>query len=704
MPRLLAMSFEGEFSPAFDLNPLTAGSAAPDGWGLACYDNGEPTAVVLKEPAPHRGDAHSQIVRAWTELSSSIFLLHVRHARWGSVESRANTQPFVRTHGARQWIFAHGGSMDHKIDAAGESLFEPLGSTDSEVIFCEVLSRIAARRWRNLSYVDVASLHEWFSEFAALGSMSCVLSDGRDVVVYADPKTPMYLYEVLPPHDSPRFEDKWVSVDLAKRGIKPRKGLLVSSDLMSFSDAPNVTSTLVPGGTLLVLREGTVRQRVDLTEHHASHATDSSAESSLEEPASAKAAPAASRSSILDRASAADASGIIVRRVEYSRPKVAPVRTYEIEHRTSYTYNSPVEHSTHMLRLTPYHDPWQRLIDHQIDINVDGRQRSYEDVFGNQVRRLSIESPYTRMEFRMRARVEVSDCDPLSFRPLHARTTIPLVWMPWQRQILAPYLLPPELPESQLVELVDYAMTFVKRNDYDLLETLLDINQTIFREYRYVQGVTSIYTTPFEVYTDRRGVCQDFTNLLICLARLLGVPARYVCGYVYTGPKNPNQVQSDASHAWAQIYLPEVGWKGLDPTNGIITQTEHVRLAVGRTYVDATPTSGTIFVGGGRESLKVEVSVVLLEESAPRTSDRPASWRIREEAGYGADPRATPPPDADDSDAPDELQAPETPSASASEPASNEAPPSSPGGQGEQQLQQAAAQGSPQTGEGTSDG
>jgi transglutaminase-like putative cysteine protease len=153
-------------------------------------------------------------------------------------------------------------------------------------------------------------------------------------------------------------------------------------------------------------------------------------------------------------------------------------------------------------------------------------------------------------------------------------------------------------------------MSFVKRNDYDLLDTLLDINQTIFREYRYQQGATTVLTSAFDTYVNRRGVCQDFTNLMICLARLLGVPARYVCGYIYTGSQTANREQGDASHAWVQLYLPQVGWKGFDPTNGILTQTEHVRVAVGRNYLDATPTSGTIFVGGGGETLSVDVRVV----------------------------------------------------------------------------------------------
>jgi len=192
------------------------------------------------------------------------------------------------------------------------------------------------------------------------------------------------------------------------------------------------------------------------------------------------------------------------------------------------------------------------------------------------------------------------------------------VWMPWQREMMAPYLLPSELPETQLQELADYAMTFVERSDYDLVATLLDMNRSIYKEYKYSQGTTTNATTAFDVYVNRRGVCQDFTNLFICLARLLGVPARYMCGYVYTGPKAENQAQSEASHAWVQLYLPELGWKGFDPTNGILTQAEHVRVAVGRNYRDATPTSGTIYIGGGAETLYAEVQVDLLPSDAKK--------------------------------------------------------------------------------------
>jgi transglutaminase-like putative cysteine protease len=294
-------------------------------------------------------------------------------------------------------------------------------------------------------------------------------------------------------------------------------------------------------------------------------------------------------------------------KVQY--PQRALPKRLNVVHRTVYRYQRAVERSMHVLRVTPFHDRMQRLISNEISFSVQGRSREYEDVFGNQVRRIRVDSPFTELAIEARSQVELLDTDPLGFQPLHARSTLPLVWMPWQRHMLAPYLLPTELPDSELSELTEYAMSFVKRHDYDLLDTLLDLNETLFREYRYEQGTTTLSTTPFQVYTSRRGVCQDYANLFICLARLLGVPARYVCGYLFTGDHHPNQAMALASHAWAQVYLPELGWRGFDPTNGVLTQTDHVRVAVGLSFSDATPTSGTIFVGGGQETLEVDVKV-----------------------------------------------------------------------------------------------
>ncbi|MCB9647944.1 MAG: transglutaminase family protein [Deltaproteobacteria bacterium] len=288
-------------------------------------------------------------------------------------------------------------------------------------------------------------------------------------------------------------------------------------------------------------------------------------------------------------------------------------RLLSVRHETVYRYDKAVERSFHLFRLKPVHDRWQDLLHHELTLSVDGVLRDFEDVFGNLAARIEVTEPYTELKLSARSLVRVRGNVPDDLHSPHRRFTIPLVWMPWQRQMMLPYLLPPELPETQLTELTEFAMSFVQRQDFDLVQTLVDMNTTLYRDFAYVSGSTTMATTPFDVFTSRRGVCQDFANLLICLARLLGVPARYRVGYIYTGGDYENKAQSDASHAWAELYLPWTGWQGFDPTNGILVTTDHVRTACGRNYGDATPTSGTIYKGGGRESLKVDVKVEEVE-------------------------------------------------------------------------------------------
>ncbi|MEI7893120.1 MAG: class II glutamine amidotransferase [Myxococcales bacterium] len=571
MPNLLAMSFEGELAPSFDLRCLHPGEKTPDGWGIGYYPGGEPSAVVLKEPAPPHESIRGDLVKAWEHLASSLFVLHIRTATWGN-NTDANTQPFMRSWAGRDWMVAHAGSLRYRLTPVKDTRFEPVGSTDTELIFCELLGRIAARGWRSLLDADPEELRGWFDELNEHGTVTMVLTDGQDLCVYADRNTPgtVFMWQLLPPHGSLVFSDHELEVDLTRRGIKSRKGVIVSSNPLAPALGSRVDWQPVPPGKLVLIRQGAIRAVAMPTGQH--------------------------RESMLT-----------VRSSHIDVPHRAISKRLRVRHRTVYRYARPVERSTHMLRVEPIHDTLQTLLEHDTRLSVDGQHRVYEDVFGNRVRRVLIDTPYTELVIEANSLVETLDTDPLSFRPIHARTSIPLVWMPWQRHMLDPFLLPPELPDTQLGELVEYAMSFVERNDYDLIDTLVDMNSSIFREYEYKQGSTTLLTTPFEIYVNRRGVCQDFTNLYICLARLLGVPARYTCGYIYTGPKNPNQRQGEASHAWVQVYLPEAGWKGFDPTNGVLTQTDHVRVAVGRNYIDATPTSGTLYVGGGAEKLEIEV-------------------------------------------------------------------------------------------------
>ncbi|HTN75787.1 MAG TPA: transglutaminase family protein [Pirellulaceae bacterium] len=291
---------------------------------------------------------------------------------------------------------------------------------------------------------------------------------------------------------------------------------------------------------------------------------------------------------------------------------VAPsVRRLKVLHATTYTYDRPVERSIHRLHLRPITDAKQRVVTYDLKLNPSAPLIEYEDVFGNATSRFEVVAPYTEFQVSAESLVDIVDDDPFAFANLPIRPSFPVSWMPWELTMLTPYLTSAELPETQIRELFYYAMSFVERNNRDLMETLFAINLTLFREYKYVPGSTVLQTTPYDVYTQQQGVCQDFSNLFICLARLLGIPARYVCGYVFC--PQLDSLQSAASHAWVELYIPQVGWKGFDPTNGILPRLDHVRVAVGRHYRDTAPTDGTIF-SPAVEAMNVHVSV---QEVAP---------------------------------------------------------------------------------------
>lgn len=283
-------------------------------------------------------------------------------------------------------------------------------------------------------------------------------------------------------------------------------------------------------------------------------------------------------------------------------------RRLAVRHVTRYGYNRPIQRSRHCVHLRPIDDAYQRVEFHQLQVIPNVPIIEFEDVFGNWTGRFEIYEPYTEIVLTAESTISISGVDPFAFTHPRIRPSLPLVWMPWEHMMLSPYLAPLELPETQLREIYDFAMGFAEQNHHDLMETLFCINLTLFREFKYVPGSTRLETTPYEVLSSKRGVCQDFANLFICMARLLGIPARYVCGYVYTGNSGTVPNHSDASHAWLQVYIPDVGWRGFDPTNGVLASTNHIRVAYGRHFRDATPTVGTLY-SSAEECMWTDVTV-----------------------------------------------------------------------------------------------
>lgn len=591
MTELLAISFDSEASPLFRIRTAPREETLlvhPCGWGLAWYPHGDSAVAVVRDPAAEGDNPLTRALGEWKRFRSTVFVCHVHGA--ARRRTQQDTHPFDRKHGGRSWVMAHNGDLHGDLAAAlplGDPAgHEPIGRTDSEHVFCWLLNLARREGARTLADLGWEKLHGWLRKANELGTLNLVLTDGHDVAVYQDRERFHGLHWIrrTPPYATWCLGADAFGLDLYDP-LDANRTMWIACT-RPLTDEP---WRAMAGGQMLVARYGAAIW--------SSH-TEAEAGAAPPEPSSRPAAAAATS-----------------REPQGATPRG---RLFSVVHETLYRYAGPVEVSTHLLRLRPVQDNRQDLIDFRIDLAPAGPVSEYEDVFGNRVTRLEIEDPYRELRITSRSVVRRRPLASLLENAPIGRITIPLVWMPWQREMMHPYLLPPELPESELRELSDFAMSFADRQDYDLLETLLDMNETIHRDFAYLTGSTHLETTPFDVYVDRRGVCQDFANLFICLARLLNVAARYRVGYILTPRDSERRVQSEASHAWAELFLPWVGWRGFDPTNGCLAGLDHVRVAAGRNYRDATPTSGTIFRGGRGETLIVAVRLDVPEESGPR--------------------------------------------------------------------------------------
>lgn len=287
---------------------------------------------------------------------------------------------------------------------------------------------------------------------------------------------------------------------------------------------------------------------------------------------------------------------------------------YRVHHRTRYVYGGPVDLATHMLHLRPRALPGrQRVIESDIVAEpLPGRRSEGTDHFGNGVTWLFLDRPHPEFEVAVEAKVEVEFPAPPP----------PEATLPWEavaeaaRQRGAGVAEAAEFAvSSQMAPAHDGAAAYARPSfapGRPALAALLDFNQRIRTDFAFRAGVTTLSTPISEVLARREGVCQDFTHLMIGALRGLGLPARYVSGYIRTRPP-PGQMRrrgADQSHAWVGCWLgPDQGWVDLDPTNGIVVKDEHVVLAWGRDYGDISPVRGVVLGGGVSHSLTVSVDL-----------------------------------------------------------------------------------------------
>jgi transglutaminase-like putative cysteine protease len=262
-----------------------------------------------------------------------------------------------------------------------------------------------------------------------------------------------------------------------------------------------------------------------------------------------------------------------------------------IDHQTIFTYDKPVRESVGELRLRPRDEAGQVCLSFRVSTDPATSIDTIVDRFGNAVYCYSVLPPHERLVVSAASLVETSAAAPIAAPPL----------TPIQRHdFLSPS---PYVPCTG--ELAAFARSNAPAGGV-AEEIAQALSHAIYASCIYEPGSTDISTAADAVLAGRRGVCQDFAHLLIALCRCLGIPARYVSGYLHDAAVRPDAIV--ASHAWVEIFIEGRGWLGLDPTHDRATGVDYVRVAIGRDYADATPARG-VYLGGAHERLDVRVRV-----------------------------------------------------------------------------------------------
>ncbi len=290
---------------------------------------------------------------------------------------------------------------------------------------------------------------------------------------------------------------------------------------------------------------------------------------------------------------------------------------YRIKHITEYIYAARVSHCYNMAHLIPRTTRRQKCLSAQINVSPNTSYSSKrEDYFGNTAYHFEIQRPHKKLIITASSDVTTDvqssgiDLD-LGISYTAAKQIIATSRAP--EALAAREFMLDSTMVSAIPALRDYAASSFE-SERPLLSSVKELTERIYTDFTYCPESTTIATPLEEVLEKKRGVCQDFAHLQIACLRALGIPAKYVSGYLETLPPPGKEklVGADASHAWVSVYSPSEGWFEFDPTNNCLAGEQHIITAWGRDYFDVTPLRGVIYGGGERPLLNISVDVARL--------------------------------------------------------------------------------------------
>lgn len=298
---------------------------------------------------------------------------------------------------------------------------------------------------------------------------------------------------------------------------------------------------------------------------------------------------------------------------------------FKIVHTTEYSYNEDVSFCHNIATIAPRVSPGQELLSFNTNItpnpnSIDFSERT--DYFGNRITRFSLQQLHRKLKVTS---TSIVNRDYTKIHDSFYTDTCKNITLS-EALLLLKKMLPETLDAKQYIlesilirdiddSVKDYALQSFKPNR-SVFEASLELMQRIYTDFDFVPGFTNVSTPLSEVMREKKGVCQDFAQIAIACIRSIGLPARYISGYIETLPP-PGKVKlvgADASHAWFAVFIPSFGWVDFDPTNNQIPKNQHIVVGWGRDYYDVPPLKGVVF-SSGKSSLKVSVDIRPTEDS-----------------------------------------------------------------------------------------
>lgn len=294
---------------------------------------------------------------------------------------------------------------------------------------------------------------------------------------------------------------------------------------------------------------------------------------------------------------------------------------YSIRHMTRFRYSAPISQSVMELRMEPRSEKGQRCLNFQVALNPHARVMLYRDYLGNVVHHFDIPGQHRQLVIVAESTIEMKASAELpESLPADSWDAIDqLAQAEYDMLLHSQFTHPTPLLEALAAEL-----NAVRRDDPMTL--LRELNAAIYRTFDYRPQSTEVDSPIDDALQARQGVCQDFAHIMLALLRRLGIPCRYVSGYLFHYQDKADRSAQDATHAWIEALFPDLGWVGFDPTNNLLCSDRHIRVAIGRDYADVPPTRG-VFKGEAESELSVGVRVALADEPQVEIALQPiAQW------------------------------------------------------------------------------